>query len=141
MPDDEVFRKKVQNKIQTLISERKEKSTGRLLVEAVVEGVKLYRGFKEEQKREDREKKGKGERHTHRHNMDIALDLDIGDIIVKTAIGVLPHLDKSDKERDPITYTATDPDPDLEIKDIPDLVEKRIAQIPQTRSTTTLSMK
>ncbi|KAK1913268.1 hypothetical protein P3342_005204 [Pyrenophora teres f. teres] len=71
--------------------------------------------------------------------MDIALDLDIGDIIVKTAIGVLPHLDKSDKERDPITYTATDPDPDLEIKDIPDLVEKRIAQIPQTRSTTTLS--
>ncbi|KAL7773310.1 hypothetical protein CFE70_003274 [Pyrenophora teres f. teres 0-1] len=72
-------------------------------------------------------------------DMDIALDLDIGDIIVKTAIGVLPHLDKSDKERDPITYTATDPDPDLEIKDIPDLVEKRIAQIPQTRSTTTLS--
>ncbi|KAI1683161.1 hypothetical protein KJE20_07893 [Pyrenophora tritici-repentis] len=157
MPDDEAFRKEVQEKVQTLISQRKEKSAGRLVIEGVIEGVKLYRGYKEEQKREEKGKKEKGNRHRKRKsgkmdknkeksergtdqerdlNTGMTLDLGIGDITVKTATDVLLNLTMSNEEMNPTADSVIDPNPDLETRATPNRCTIRI---PQTHSMTTLN--
>ncbi|KAI4645123.1 hypothetical protein J4E93_005923 [Alternaria ventricosa] len=66
MPDDDAYRKQVQGKVQDLVSERHEKSGAKLVIEAVVEGVKLYRSYKEEKAAEEKGK-GKEEGKHRRH--------------------------------------------------------------------------
>ncbi|CAG5156358.1 uncharacterized protein ALTATR162_LOCUS4156 [Alternaria atra] len=56
MPVDDEYRKQIQGKVQDLLSERHEKPTLRLVIEAVVEGVRLYRSYQEKKATEEKDK-------------------------------------------------------------------------------------
>lgn len=65
MPDDDQFRKTVQRAVEDIISKRHDKSTSQIVIEAVIEGMKLYRSYKkeeEEERRKGEQKKQRGRR-------------------------------------------------------------------------------
>ncbi|KAG9185249.1 hypothetical protein G6011_07793 [Alternaria panax] len=81
MPVDDEYRKQVQGKVQDLLSGRREKPTLKLVVEAVVEGVRLYRSYKKERAAEEKkERRGKG------NPMNRVVDADIVVIVPDQAM-------------------------------------------------------
>ncbi|EMD69288.1 hypothetical protein COCSADRAFT_341162 [Bipolaris sorokiniana ND90Pr] len=62
MPNDDQYRKAVQSAVEDIASKRHTKSSSQLVIEAVIEGVKLYRSYKKEEKKEKRKDKQKDHR-------------------------------------------------------------------------------
>ncbi|USP81043.1 hypothetical protein yc1106_08317 [Curvularia clavata] len=75
MPDNDQYRRAVQDRVEELLSKRHNTSPSQLLVEAMVGGMKLYLSYKEQGKEEQRkkqesdEKRGQG-RHRKESHMD-----------------------------------------------------------------------
>lgn len=68
MPDDNRFRRAVQDGVEELLSKRHDTSTSRLIMEAMIEGMKLYQSYEEQEKQEERERRESDEkRRCKRH--------------------------------------------------------------------------
>jgi len=68
MPVDEGYRKQAQGKAQDLIPGSHEKPALKLAVEAVVEGIKLYRSYKEKKAAEEKKERGRENHKIHRRD-------------------------------------------------------------------------